>query len=530
MSVTDLVPRHDEPFYNLIEEPWIPVMMVDGTNTTLSLGSVLFYAHEIARPAVDDPITSYGLRRFLNALGWMAYSFDPGYDWVGVARDGAPLPRDAVERVIDRISPCCWLLHPDTPFLQVAELRSCATTARKRLEDVTFEFGSMHSHIPSGNNEAWWYRQTDAATTPAAAALGLLARHIAATPGNETDVRTLAGEKTRRTEGGLLLAGPRDVTHVWWEGPTLSSQMITSLLADDAERLTPNSTPFFQQPLAGVAGISDPLYRYTYSGSSSFLAPTGSTYRVLRCPTPIGTVAAKRLAATCRLHDPHSLWMPKSDGKATVELSDATLLAFNPSRSQFANVFDFYRRAGNVKQLLPSVLDPGRLMFPPTPGIPLGTISVATSGPATGLRIDSSASRAVRSDPFLLDPARAAAFRSVVGRLGDSSKSVRSILKYRIHEALAAGAKGGLETTQSRAKSLLWNALESSIGAIYQEFLDLPDDSLPTGLDEERKREWIATALEIYSTVCEPYMTSARHRASVIKNRIEMKGSLWKTL
>jgi len=243
--------------------------MSDGSRNTLGIGEALRQSHQIDRLAVDDPISSYGLRRFLNALVWVVYAYDKDHNWEDVAAGEAPLPARAVETTIKRFRPHCWLLHPDTPFLQIPELRHAATKKGKTPEDITFPFGSLHSHVPSGSNEAWWYRDVNSSdVSPSQAALGLLARHIGATPGNETDIKTSDGKTFRRSDGGLLLAGPRDVTHVWWDGTNLASQMITSLRAADAATLTEDHRTFIEDPTAGAVRIDDPIYRYTYSGST----------------------------------------------------------------------------------------------------------------------------------------------------------------------------------------------------------------------------------------------------------------------
>lgn len=111
------------PTFDLTTEPWIPVLLERGDVAVLSLREVFARAHEIRDIMGEIPTQTFATLRVLLAIlhRSLEYSDDPFGDW----REwwGAPaLPHDAVDRYLDVFADRFDLLHPDTPFFQVAGL------------------------------------------------------------------------------------------------------------------------------------------------------------------------------------------------------------------------------------------------------------------------------------------------------------------------------------------------------------------------------------------------------------------------
>ncbi|HZQ38177.1 MAG TPA: type I-E CRISPR-associated protein Cse1/CasA, partial [Dehalococcoidia bacterium] len=51
------------PGFNLIEEPWVPVLLPDGAPAEVSLGEALVRAHELREVADESPLVTASLHR-----------------------------------------------------------------------------------------------------------------------------------------------------------------------------------------------------------------------------------------------------------------------------------------------------------------------------------------------------------------------------------------------------------------------------------------------------------------------------------
>ncbi|WP_329550443.1 type I-E CRISPR-associated protein Cse1/CasA [Streptomyces sp. NBC_00696] len=128
--------------FDLTSRPWIPVLRRDGTQDELSLREVFAQAHSLRRIAGDVPTQEFALLRLLLAIVHDALDGPRDTeDWAQLWADKGcftPLPA-YLDRHLDRFD----LLHPHTPFFQVADLR----TAR----DEVFSLNRIVADVPNGD-------------------------------------------------------------------------------------------------------------------------------------------------------------------------------------------------------------------------------------------------------------------------------------------------------------------------------------------------------------------------------------------
>ena len=114
----------DETSFNLIDEPWITVRRGDGTVLDLSLREVFAQADNVAEVVGEVPTQVFALIRLLLAILHRVVAGPVDLDaweqlWLA---DG--LPVDQVDSYLERYRDRFDLLHPATPFLQVAALHT----------------------------------------------------------------------------------------------------------------------------------------------------------------------------------------------------------------------------------------------------------------------------------------------------------------------------------------------------------------------------------------------------------------------
>ncbi len=109
--------------FDLTQSPWIPVLRTDGTEAELSLIEVFGQAEEVRRLVGDVPTQDFALLRLLLAILHDAIDGPQEIeDWAELWDDGLPL--ETLRGYLDCHRERFDLLHPLTPFLQVADLRT----------------------------------------------------------------------------------------------------------------------------------------------------------------------------------------------------------------------------------------------------------------------------------------------------------------------------------------------------------------------------------------------------------------------
>ncbi len=114
----------DEASFNLVDQPWIMVRRADGTVLDLSLREVFAQAGDVAEVVGEVPTQVFALIRLLLAILHRAVAGPVDLDawerlWLA---DGLPVAQ--VEAYLERYRDRFDLLHPVTPFLQVAGLHT----------------------------------------------------------------------------------------------------------------------------------------------------------------------------------------------------------------------------------------------------------------------------------------------------------------------------------------------------------------------------------------------------------------------
>jgi len=110
--------------FDLVERPWIAVRFVDGSLGEVSLTDIFRRADKIREIAGELPTQDFAIIRFLLAIlqRSLAPVTDPVSEW-GQLWGGEATLEDFTDEYLERHHNRFDLLHPQTPFYQVASLR-----------------------------------------------------------------------------------------------------------------------------------------------------------------------------------------------------------------------------------------------------------------------------------------------------------------------------------------------------------------------------------------------------------------------
>lgn len=110
------------PYFNLVEEPWLPAIRTDGTQEFYSLRGVFDSAQDIRRLHGDLPTMQPAILRILITVMSRAVGLPGGAsDWLALTADWATVA-ESVDRYLTAHKDRFWLRHPVEPFFQVADL------------------------------------------------------------------------------------------------------------------------------------------------------------------------------------------------------------------------------------------------------------------------------------------------------------------------------------------------------------------------------------------------------------------------
>ena len=156
------------PFFNLVDEPWIPCLGPDNRPRDLSLLDILCQAQDIREIHHPSPLVVTALHRLLLAILHRNFGPDTDAAWLALWRrgcwDGARITQ-YLRRWHDRF----FLWHPQRPFYQVPYL------AEEREHPIQL----LALEAAAGNNPSFFdhhHSAAPAAFSPAQAACYLLAR------------------------------------------------------------------------------------------------------------------------------------------------------------------------------------------------------------------------------------------------------------------------------------------------------------------------------------------------------------------
>lgn len=128
------------PEYNLLDEPWIPVRLIDGTITDVGLLELLRRTTDIADLACELPTQSIAIQRLILAIAYRVATPRDTRDWARQWDDGAPTEQmiEYLEQWRDRF----YLFGGRFPFMQVADLRTA--------KDAVSGLEKLIADVPNG--------------------------------------------------------------------------------------------------------------------------------------------------------------------------------------------------------------------------------------------------------------------------------------------------------------------------------------------------------------------------------------------
>lgn len=284
--------RHARRFFNLADEPWIPVLRA-GERDLVGLTQAFTGSTAIDGLAIVDPLARMAVWRFLIAVAHLIADADTGFETS--VETGAGFDPAAVAAVLDAHRDRLWLLDPDHPFAQNLNpsILDPGTTVEVN------SLGALLLDVPAGSTKAWFSRPGDAPAylSPPEAAVALLARWFYSPPGNSPHVKNPTLGALKRSEGGRALWSIRDLTHMVRVGDNL----FVSLAAN----VTPVSgtVALFDDrwlaPVGPIAVANDRLLASTVTGAGALLVDdgTGAFSQVVTGPAPTPKDALKELMA-----------------------------------------------------------------------------------------------------------------------------------------------------------------------------------------------------------------------------------------
>lgn len=301
------------PEYNLLDEPWIPVRLLDGTITEVGLLELLRRTTDIADLACELPTQDMAIQRLLLAVAYRVAAPRDAHDWAGQWDEGAPTEHmiEYLERWRERF----YLFGGRFPFMQVADLRTA--------KDAVSGLEKLIADVPNGEQFFTTRHGNALACIPASEAARWLVHAQAYDP---SGIRSGAVGDPEVKGGKGYPIGPSWCGHlglVWLKGQDLDETMVLNLIPADTGELR------------GVVGSSDwdtcswedPDPESAVRGDFSLLDSSG-TPRELSIPRLLtwhsrrvrlvggrdgvtGVVLAqgdKLAPQEMRQYEPHSLW------------------------------------------------------------------------------------------------------------------------------------------------------------------------------------------------------------------------------
>ncbi|MDX3851332.1 type I-E CRISPR-associated protein Cse1/CasA [Streptomyces sp. AK02-01A] len=237
--------------FDLVSRPWLPVQWLDGTTAELSLRDVFVRAGEVRRLVGDVPTQEFALLRVLLAVAHDALEGPEDVDaWEALW--SAARPFSEVPAYLDRHRDRFDLLHPDTPFFQVAGLHT-------EKGEVT-SLNRIVADVPNGEPFFSMRRPGADRLTYAEAARWLVHAHAFDPSGIKSgavgDPRVKAGKGYPQ---GVAWAG--NLGGVFAEGKTLRETLLLNLIAadNDSPRTHKDDRPAWRRDPGGPAPLeSDP--------------------------------------------------------------------------------------------------------------------------------------------------------------------------------------------------------------------------------------------------------------------------------
>ena len=215
------------PEYNLLDEPWIPVRLLDGTIADVGLLELLRRTTEIADLACELPTQSIAIQRLVLAIAYRVAPPRDARDWVRQWDEGAPTEQmiEYLERWRDRF----FLFGGRFPFMQVADLR----TAKEAVSGLE----KLIADVPNGEQFFTTRHGCALACIPPSEAARWLVHAQAYDP---SGIRSGAVGDSQVKGGKGYPIGPSWCGHlglVWLKGKDLDETLVLNSVPTDAAQL-----------------------------------------------------------------------------------------------------------------------------------------------------------------------------------------------------------------------------------------------------------------------------------------------------
>ena len=250
------------PEYNLLDEPWIPVRLLDGTIADVGLLELLRCTTEIADLACELPTQSIAIQRLVLAIAYRVAPPRDARDWVRQWDEGAPTEQmiEYLERWRDRF----YLFGGRFPFMQVADLRTA--------KDAVSGLEKLIADVPNGEQFFTTRHGRALACIPPSEAARWLVHAQAYDP---SGIRSGAVGDSQVKGGKGYPIGPSWCGHlglVWLKGKDLDETLVLNLVPADAAQLrgVESSTEW------GACSWEDSEAESAVRGDYSLLDPSGT--------------------------------------------------------------------------------------------------------------------------------------------------------------------------------------------------------------------------------------------------------------
>ena len=216
------------PEYNLLDEPWIPVRLVDGTITDVGLLELLRRTTDIVDLACELQTQNIAIQRLVLAATYRVAAPADEDEWIDLFNEGLPVDMviDYLERWRDRF----YLFGGCYPFMQVADLRT--------EKDEVKPLDAVVACVPKEEKRLFSTRQGPAVArlSPSDAARWLV--HAQAYDPSGTRTGAVGDEKVKKGKGYPI--GPSwcgQLGLVWLKGKNLNETLVLNLVPVDAGEL-----------------------------------------------------------------------------------------------------------------------------------------------------------------------------------------------------------------------------------------------------------------------------------------------------
>ena len=250
------------PEYNLLDEPWIPVRLLDGTIADVGLLELLRRTTEIADLACELPTQSIAIQRLVLAIAYRVVPPRDARDWARQWDEGAPTEQmiEYLERWRDRF----YLFGGCFPFMQVADLRT-AKDAVSGLEKLIADVPNGEQFFTTRHGRAL------ACIPPSEAARWLV--HVQAYDPSGILSGAVGDSQVKGGKGYPI--GPSWCGHlglVWLKGKDLDETLVLNLVPADAAQLrgVESTTEW------GACSWEDSEAESAVRGDYSLLDPSGT--------------------------------------------------------------------------------------------------------------------------------------------------------------------------------------------------------------------------------------------------------------